>query len=204
MAFNFPPDHESPSKKKRAEQKRKIDARKKHETDLEADSKERQQRVRDKYSEREIARKAANEARNNRMKRLREPKKLTDRERHSSRVETRAKADLKEFTDRIKRLRSAGERQSDSAKPNSGRPTRGGPDKNSAIAADKIDRERQRIRRMTEPRAKQIEHNSKVEQKLKHQKGTPTSKPRSTGGRGGYYLIDKQLGRFVGRRKPNH
>ncbi|MBT3766669.1 MAG: hypothetical protein HOB79_15045 [Rhodospirillaceae bacterium] len=50
MAFNFPPDHESPSKKKRAEQKRKIDARKKHETDLEADSKERQQRVRDKYS----------------------------------------------------------------------------------------------------------------------------------------------------------
>jgi hypothetical protein len=50
MSFNFPPDHKSPSKKKRAEQKRKIDARKQLESDLDTGRKVRQQKVRDKYS----------------------------------------------------------------------------------------------------------------------------------------------------------
>jgi len=76
MPFTFPIEHESPSKKKRAEQQRKIKERNHQIADIEADRKARQQNVRDKYSAplpdqaKETKRKVADVAR---QKRLRQP-----------------------------------------------------------------------------------------------------------------------------------
>jgi hypothetical protein len=118
MPFTFPLDHESPSKKKRAEQQRKIKERNQQIADIEADRKARQQNVRDKYSaplpdqEKETRRKVADVARNKRMRKVtdaeeagrRDPNYLTLPE------QKRARRDAKQ---EYHRIRNAGDDKAD-------------------------------------------------------------------------------------------
>ncbi|MBT3906293.1 MAG: hypothetical protein HOB79_21090 [Rhodospirillaceae bacterium] len=109
MTFTNSFDHESPSKKKRAEKQRREEARKQQAADLENDRKARMQKVRDKYSDSASIRKRADKARAERLQKSEEAERETRRDRQSQKVSDRAKKDLGEFTDRIKRLRKAGD-----------------------------------------------------------------------------------------------
>ncbi|MBT3765156.1 MAG: hypothetical protein HN578_15370 [Rhodospirillales bacterium] len=118
MPFTFPIEHESPSKKKRAEQQRKIKERNHQIADIEADRKARQQNVRDKYSAplpdqaKETKRKVADVARQKRLRQVtdaeedarRDPNYLTLPE------QKRARRDAKK---EYHRIRNAGDEQAE-------------------------------------------------------------------------------------------
>ena len=114
MPFTFSLDHESPSKKKRAEQQRKIKERNQQIQDIESDRKARQQNVRDKYSaplpdqEKETKRKVADVARKKRVRQVTDAEEAGQRDPNylTNQKQKRARRDAKQ---EYHRIRNAGD-----------------------------------------------------------------------------------------------